>query len=48
MMKFAALAIATYAGTMVAAQLIGRSMAGMIDGARMQQCQAGLVTKCDK
>lgn len=46
-MKIAALAIAAYAGILLATQLIGRSMANVVDTERQQQCQAGLVTKCN-
>lgn len=46
-MKAAALALAFLAGTVMAGQLLGRSMANMVDDARMQQCSAGVVTKCD-
>jgi len=47
-MKAATLTLAFIAGTMLAGQMLGRSMAGLIDETRSQQCQAGLVTKCDK
>lgn len=47
-MKFAALTLAFVMGTMLGVQLLGRSMAGLVDENRSQQCQAGLVTKCDK
>jgi hypothetical protein len=47
-MKFAALTLAFIAGTILAGQLLGRSMAGLVDENRSQQCQAGIVTKCDK
>ncbi|MFZ9327849.1 MAG: hypothetical protein ACO24H_10440 [Polynucleobacter sp.] len=47
-MKLAALTLAFFAGTMLGAQLLGRSMASLVDENRSQQCQAGLVTKCDK
>jgi len=47
-MKAAALTLAFIAGTMLAGQLLGRSMASLVDDTRAQQCQAGIVTKCDK
>ena len=47
-MKFAALTLAFIAGIILAGQLLGRSMAGLVDENRSQQCQAGIATKCDK
>jgi len=47
-MKTTALALAFIAGVMLAGQMLGRSMAELVDDTRAQQCQAGLVTKCDK
>jgi len=47
-MKLAALTLAFIAGTVFAGQLLGQSMASVVDENRSQQCQAGLVTKCDK
>lgn len=47
-MKTLSLSLAFLAGVMLAGQMLGRSMAGLVDDARAQQCQAGVVTKCDR
>lgn len=46
-MKALALSVAFFAGIIVAGQLIGQSMANMVDDARSQQCIAGRVTVCN-
>lgn len=47
-MKTLSLSLAFVAGVVLAGQMLGRSMAGLVDDTRLQQCQAGVVTKCDK
>jgi len=46
-MKTASLLLAFFAGTLLAGQLLGRSMAGLVDDTRAMQCQAGRVTVCN-
>ena len=42
------LIIAFSVGVIMAGQLLGRTMASIVDENRSQQCAAGVVTRCDE
>jgi len=46
-MKILAISIAFIAGTIFAGQLLGQSMASLVEDTRSQSCLAGRVTLCD-